>query len=182
VVVVLMTGSAIVATGAQEEAAAVLEAWYPGEQGGMAIAQTLAGDSNPAGRLPVTFYQSVDQLPAFADYSMAGRTYRFFHGQPLYRFGYGLSYSTFRYSHVTVTFTGGSYRISARITNVSQRDGDEVAQVYMTVDGALPALAGFQRVPIAAGESRTVEFQVKAPSGSKVRFQVGGVSPGGARF
>jgi beta-glucosidase len=182
VVVVLMTGSAIVATGAQEEAAAVLEAWYPGEQGGIAIAQTLAGDSNPAGRLPVTFYQSVDQLPAFADYSMAGRTYRFFHGQPLYRFGYGLSYSTFRYSHVTVTFTGGSYRISARITNVSQRDGDEVAQVYMTVDGALPALAGFQRVPIAAGESRTVEFQVKAPSGSKVRFQVGGVSPGGARF
>src|SRR5262249_55232838 len=136
VVVVLTTGSAIVADGAEQEAAAVLEAWYPGEQGGTAIAQTLAGDSNPAGRLPVTFYRSVDQLPPFNDYWMAGRPYRFFQGQPLYRFGYGLSYSSFRYSRPTVSApagAGGAYQVSARVTNTSRRDGDEVAQVYLRV-------------------------------------------------
>jgi beta-glucosidase len=120
VVVILMTGSAIVAASAQEQAAAILEAWYPGEEGGTAIAQVLAGDINPAGRLPVTFYQSVDQLPPFTDYAMAGRTYRYFTGQPLYDFGYGLSYSTFRYSELKVDWgarSGGALRVAARVTN-----------------------------------------------------------------
>jgi beta-glucosidase len=181
VVVVLSSGSAIVADGAQQRATAVLETWYPGEQGGTAIAQTLAGDNNPAGRLPVTFYQSVDQLPAFTDYSMAGRTYRFFAGQPLYRFGYGLSYSSFRYSHVVVkgpASAGGPYQISARITNLSHRDGDEVAQVYLEADGALPVLAGFQRVAVPAGQTRIVRFQVNVAAASRaIHFHVGGGPP-----
>jgi beta-glucosidase len=151
VVIVLTTGSAIV-TGVENEAAAILEAWYPGEEGGTAIAQILAGDANPAGRLPVTLYRSVDQLPPFENYSMAGRTYRFFRGDPLYRFGFGLSYSTFRYSRALWT---GTRRIAVRVTNTSQRDGDEVVQLYQS-----GGLADFQRVHIAAGKSRTVEFQV----------------------
>jgi beta-glucosidase len=171
VVVVLMTGSAIVAPGAQEQAAAVLQAWYPGQEGGTAIASVLAGDYNPAGRLPVTFYQSVDQLPPFTDYSMTGRTYRYFTGQPLYGFGYGLSYSTFRYSHLEVLRgAGGAMRVRVRVTNVSARDGDEVAQLY-----AGPALAGFTRVHIAAGKNRVVEFQV--PPGTSGRLRVGGGQP-----
>ncbi len=97
-VVVLMNGSALAVQWAQQHANAVLEAWYPGEAGAAAIAETLSGKNNPAGRLPVTFYASVDQLPAFTDYSMANRTYRYFKGTPLYGFGYGLSYTTFAYS------------------------------------------------------------------------------------
>ena len=99
-VVVLMNGSAVAVNWAQEHAAAILEAWYPGEEGGTAIAETLAGVNNPGGRLPVTFYASLDQLPPFEDYSMQNRTYRYFHGKPLYGFGYGLSYSTFEYSNL----------------------------------------------------------------------------------
>ncbi len=102
VVVVLMSGSAISANFAEQHAAAILEAWYGGEQGGTAIAQTLAGENNPAGRLPVTFYRGVDQLPAFENYSMQGRTYRYFSGDPLFPFGFGMSYSEFRYSHLRV--------------------------------------------------------------------------------
>ena len=102
-VVVLMSGSAVAVNWAQEHAAAVLEAWYPGEEGGTAIAETLAGVNNPSGRLPVTFYASLDQLPPFEDYSMQNRTYRYFQGKPLYGFGYGLSYSTFEYSNLKLS-------------------------------------------------------------------------------
>src|SRR5580658_8506497 len=102
-VVVLMNGSALAVPWANEHASAILEAWYPGEEGGAAIAESLAGDNNPSGRLPVTFYESVDQLPPFEDYSMKGRTYRYFAGQPLYGFGYGLSYTTFAYSHLKLS-------------------------------------------------------------------------------
>jgi beta-glucosidase len=121
----------------------------------------LAGDYNPAGRLPVTFYQSVDQLPPFDDYAMAGRTYRFFTGQPLYRFGYGLSYSRFRYSGFLwrkPLATSAPHAVSARVSNASARDGDEVVQLYLAVDGGMPALAAFQRVHIAAGASVLVRF------------------------
>ncbi len=152
VVVVLMTGSAIVAAGAEEDAAAVLQAWYPGEEGGNAIARTLAGDNNPSGRLPVTFYKSVDQLPPFDDYSMAGRTYRFFSGKPLYGFGYGLSYSHFIYADLAVD---GNLHVSARIANDSGRAGDEVVQVY-----ANRQLAAFTRVHLDSGESRVLEFDI----------------------
>ena len=102
VAVVLMNGSALAVNWINEHANAVLEAWYPGEEGGAAVAETLSGKNNPAGRLPVTFYKSVDQLPNFEDYGMAGRTYRYFKGKPLYPFGYGLSYTTFKYSDLNV--------------------------------------------------------------------------------
>ena len=167
VVVILMTGSAIAAG---DGAAAILEAWYPGEEGGTAIAQTLAGDNNPAGRLPVTFYQSVDQLPPFTDYSMAGRTYRFFTGQPLYGFGYGLSYSSFHYSELAVAAAAGSLQIAARVTNDSSRDGEEVVQLYMGGE-----LKGFQRVQLAAGESRLVQFLVNDIGSTTI--SVGGGQP-----
>jgi beta-glucosidase len=151
VVAILMSGSAVVAARGDAEAAAVLAAWYPGEEGGTAIAQVLAGDVNPSGRLPVTFYQSVDQLPPFDDYAMAGRTYRFFTGTPLYRFGHGLSYASFRYSGARAD-CGETMRVTVSVTNTSARDGDEVVQLYA------PELRAFQRVRIPAGESRTIEF------------------------
>jgi beta-glucosidase len=178
VVVILMTGSAIVADGAEEQAAAILEAWYPGEEGGTAIAQTLAGDNNPSGRLPVTFYRSVNQLPPFEDYAMAGRTYRFFTGQPWYGFGYGLSYSTFRYSELKVKRAArGQLQISARVTNGSGRDGDEVVQLYLSTGGNA-ALKGFRRVHVDAGQSRTVKF-VLAPEelAGRITISVGGGQP-----
>jgi beta-glucosidase len=175
VIVVLTTGSAIAAAGADQQAAAILEAWYPGQEGGTAIAQVLAGDYNPAGRLPVTFYQSIDQLPPFDDYNMAGRTYRFFSGQPLYSFGYGLSYSHFRYSHVVRR----GPLVVTRVTNISARDGDEVVQLYVSANGAVPALAGFQRVHIQAHKSLPVEFTLTpdALSDGRVRLWIGSGPP-----
>ena len=134
-VVVLMNGSALAVPWAKEHAAAILEAWYPGEEGGAAIAETLAGDNNPSGRLPVTFYNSLDQLPPFEDYSMAGRTYRYFAGQPLYGFGYGLSYTTFAYSHLKLSQSnlkpGEPLTVEADLTNTGKRPGDEVAELYL---------------------------------------------------
>ena len=192
VVLVLMTGSAIVAESAAEEAAAILEAWYPGEEGGDAIAQTLAGDNNPSGRLPVTFYRSVDQLPPFESYSMTGRTYRFFTDQPLYGFGYGLSYSTFRYSGLEVippTPETQVLRVLAHVTNRSPRDGDEVVQLYIGAEdqnSALPELKGFQRVHIEAGRDRTVQFVVNADQlapAPSITVSVGGGQPvSGSQF
>jgi beta-glucosidase len=169
-VVVLMSGSALAVNWASEHANAILQAWYPGEEGGSAIAETIAGDNNPAGRLPVTFYKGVDQLPEFADYSMARRTYRYFDGQPLYPFGYGLSYSKFAYSRVTLSKTtleaGEPLQAEVRVTNTSARDGDEVVQVYL-VFPKLPgaprhALRGFTRVHLRAGETQPVRFTLEA--------------------
>ncbi len=168
VVVVLVSGSALAVDAAEEQAAAILQAWYGGEEAGTAIAQTLAGNNNPAGRLPVTFYRSAADLPAFEDYAMEGRTYRYFTGKPLYPFGYGLSYATFRYPDFHIERTAGDngqIRVSARVENLSQRDGDEVVQVYVSreppgLDDPIRQLRGFKRIHLAAGESRIVEFDL----------------------
>jgi beta-glucosidase len=165
-VVVLLSGSAVAVNWAQQNAAAILEAWYPGEVGGTAIAETLAGANNPAGRLPVTFYKSVDQLPPFTDYSMKGRTYRYFHGEPLYTFGYGLSYSTFAFSNLRLLSTevkaGQSLEVEADVKNTSQIPGDEVAELYIEYapgpDVPIRALKGFDRIHIDAGQTRRVRF------------------------
>jgi beta-glucosidase len=169
IVVVLMSGSALSVNWADKNANAILQAWYPGEEGGTAIAETIAGDNNPAGRLPVTFYKGVEQLPEFTDYSMARRTYRYFDGEPLYPFGYGLSYSTFAYSDPQISKArlqaGEPLDVKARVTNTGAREGDEVVQVYLTFPkfpGAPQrALRGFTRVHLRAGESRTVQFTLK---------------------
>jgi beta-glucosidase len=163
IVLVLLNGSAIAVNWAQEHAAAILEAWYPGEEGGTAIADVLAGDYNPAGRLPVTFYKSVADLPPFQDYSMRGRTYRYFRGEPLYGFGYGLSYSQFRYSDLRASGAGEATNVQVTVQNTSNRDGDEVVELYLTapsnVDGApLRSLQAFQRVHLKAGQSQPVTF------------------------
>ncbi len=165
-IVILTSGSALAVNWAQEHAAAILEAWYPGEEGGTAVADVLSGEYNPAGRLPVTFYKSVAQLPPFTSYSMSGRTYRYFSEQPLYPFGYGLSFSSFNYSDAKITpdqvATGSAVTISALVTNASSVPGDEVVQLYLWhpgVDGApIRALAGFQRIHLAASASQTVTF------------------------
>jgi beta-glucosidase len=165
-VVVLLNGSALAVNWANDHANAILDAWYPGQQGGTAIAQTLAGTNNPAGRLPVTFYKGIEQLPEFDDYAMKNRTYRYFTGEPLYPFGYGLSYSTFEYSGMKLSNAslkaGDPLDVEVDVKNASQRDGDEVAQLYITfpeTPGApLRALRGFTRVHLKAGEQQHVKL------------------------
>jgi beta-glucosidase len=184
VVVVLTSGSALAANKVAERAAAVLELWYGGEEAGTAIAETLAGANNPAGRLPVTFYRGVDQLPPFDDYSMNGRTYRYFKGDPLYGFGFGLSYSKFQYSGLKAQRTAKGAQVSVRVKNDSPREGDEVVQLYVTGDDgseAIRQLRGFQRVHLRAGESRDVRFTLAPqdlPKG-KATISVGGGQPVG---
>jgi len=165
-VVVLMNGSAQSINWANENANAILDAWYSGEEGGTAIAETLAGVNNPAGRLPVTFYKSVDQLPPFEDYSMKNRTYRYFQGQPLYPFGYGLSYSKFEYSNLKLSASnlnaGDSLNADVDVKNASDRDGDEVVELYLsfpkTASEQIHALRGVSRVHLKAGETQHVHF------------------------
>src|SRR6266702_3021566 len=134
-VVVLMNGSALGVNWEKAHANAILEAWYPGEEGGAAIAETLSGKNNPAGRLPVTFYKDTSQLPHFEDYSMKGRTYRYFEGEPLWKFGYGLSYTTFKYSALTLPNAplnaGDSLNVGVTVTNTGKLAGDEVVQLYL---------------------------------------------------
>ncbi|MEP6643243.1 MAG: glycoside hydrolase family 3 C-terminal domain-containing protein [Acidobacteriaceae bacterium] len=166
VVVVLMNGSALSVNQANEHANAILEAWYSGEEGGAAIAQTIAGDNNPSGRLPLTFYKGVDQLPPFEDYSMSNRTYRYFTGKPLYPFGYGLSYSKFEYENVRLASNslqaGEPLQVDADVKNASSRAGDEVVEIYLTfpkLPGApIRALCGYTHLRIAAGETTHVRF------------------------
>ncbi len=168
-VVVLMGGSALGANWEKAHANAILEAWYSGEEGGTAIAETLSGKNDPAGRLPVTFYEDVRQLPPFEDYSMKGRTYRYFTGEPLWPFGYGLSYTTFKYSDLTLPAAsipaGSAVDVAVTVTNTGEAAGDEVAQLYLRfpdVPGApLRALRGFERVHIAPGASRRVTFHLR---------------------
>jgi beta-glucosidase len=175
-VVVLMNGSAMAVPWVNEHAAAILEAWYPGEEGGAAIAGTLAGDSNPAGRLPITFYASLDQLPPFENYSMAGRTYRYFAGHPLYGFGYGLSYTTFAYSHLKLSSAeikaGEPLTVEADVTNTGKRQGDEVVEFYLRgpQSGGVPlrALRSFDRIHLQPGETRHVVFTLDAAHLSEV--------------
>jgi beta-glucosidase len=162
-VVVLMSGSAVGAEWAEQHVPAIVEAWYPGQAGGTAIADVLFGDYNPAGRLPVTFYTSADQLPPFTDYAMKGRTYRHFTGTPLYPFGFGLSYSTFAYSGFEAKRTAAGAEVRAVVTNTSARDGDEVVQLYVTdvvrsVSPPVQELKGFERVSLRPGERRRVEL------------------------
>ena len=170
-VLVLMSGSAVAVSWAQEHVPAILEAWYPGQAGGTAIAQVLFGAYNPGGRLPVTFYRDVADLPPFEDYRMAGRTYRFFEGVPLYPFGYGLSYTTFRYDRLRVsrdTLRGDdSLTVAVDVTNTGARGGDEVVQLYVRYPhSAVPRprrdLRGFRRVTLGPGESRTITFPLTA--------------------
>ncbi len=168
--VVLLNGSALAVNWMSSHANAILEAWYAGEEGGTAVAQTLSGANNPAGRLPVTFYTGVEQLPHFEDYGMANRTYRYFEGKPLYPFGYGLSYTTFHYSdlHIPVRpiAAGQSVNAEATITNTGTLAGDEVVQLYLKfppVKGApRVALRGFERVHLEPGASRQVHFELKS--------------------
>ncbi len=169
-IVILMNGSALSVNWANKNANAILEAWYSGEEGGTAIAQTLAGVNNPAGRLPLTFYAGVADLPPFEDYSMSNRTYRYFSGKPLYPFGYGLSYSNFKYSNVKLSSTalpaGEPLTVDADVQNTSKRDGDEVVEVYLNFPklGGTPirALRGFTRVHIGAGQTEHVRLTLKA--------------------
>jgi beta-glucosidase len=159
VIAVLTGGSALAVPFASAHAAALLDVWYPGEAGGDALADVLFGDADPAGRLPVTFYRSADDLPPFADYAMRGRTYRYLERAPLYGFGYGLSYTRFRYANLTVA--ADLRGVSVEVQNVGPRAGDEIVQAYIVPRGA-PAyaprrwLAAFGRIALAAGERRTV--------------------------
>jgi len=171
-VLVLMSGSAVAINWAQDHVPAILEAWYPGQAGGTAIADVLFGNYNPAGRLPVTFYRDTTDLPPFDNYSMVGRTYRFFTGTPLYPFGYGLSYTTFGYDHLRLsadTLRGDSaVTVSADVTNTGALAGDEVVQMYVRYpNSAVPRprrdLRGFRRVTLRPHETRTVTFAL-APS------------------
>ena len=176
-IVVLMSGSAVALDGAKEHASAIVAAWYPGESGGTAIAQVLAGDYNPAGRLPVTFYRSVRDLPPFTSYQMKGRTYRYFKGEPLYAFGHGLSYTHFGYADARMSAAtieaGQSITASVTVRNEGDRAGDEVAQAYLiypATDKLAPVrtLVGFERVHLKPGESRRVTFTLDARTLSSV--------------
>ncbi len=167
VVLVLLGGSAIAVPWADAHVPAILQAWYPGEAGGTALADVLFGDHNPSGRLPVTVYKSIADLPPFGDYAMANRTYRYFRGEPLYAFGHGLSYTTFAYAHLRLSRTtisaDESLTVQADVTNTGQRAGDEVVQLYLSYPPTSPRnpirqLRGFQRVGLAPGETKTVSF------------------------
>jgi beta-glucosidase len=176
VIVVLMNGGPVSSAQAEEKAAAVLLAGYPGVEGGNAIADVLFGDYNPAGRLPVTYYRSVDQLPPFDEYDMSNRTYRYFTGEPLYPFGYGLSYTTFGYSGPDLpekSVAGSDVTVRVTVTNTGNMAGDEVVQLYLTDEKAstprpLRQLAGFRRIHLEPGENRVVEFVIDAEQFSMI--------------
>lgn len=169
IVLVLLNGSALAINYAAENMDAILSAGYPGQEGGNAVADVLFGDYNPAGRLPVTYYKSVDQLPPFEDYNMEGRTYRYFHQTPLYPFGYGLSYTKFAYSDLTLpkdVKMGDPITVSAKVTNSGDRDGDEVVELYLTDEKAstprpIRQLEGFKRISLKKGESQIVQFTLE---------------------
>ena len=167
VIFVLTTGSAVGLTWAKENLPGIVVAWYPGQQGGSAVADVLFGDANPAGRLPVTFYESVAQLPPFADYNMEGRTYRYFRGAPVYPFGHGLSYTRFQYSGLRLSqpaaAAGDRVEAEVSVKNTGSRAGEEVVQLYVrgTAPDRLAAirnLRGFERVRLAPGEQKRVRF------------------------
>lgn len=177
-IVVLQNGSALAINWSAQHANAILEAWYPGEEGGTAIAETLAGDNNPAGRLPLTFYSNLNELPPFTDYAMKNRTYRYFHGQPLYGFGYGLSYTAFAWSGVKAPAevkAGEPVTIEADVKNTGSRAGDEVAELYLTqpsgFETPIRELAGFERLHLAPGASAHVGFKLDPRSLGQVDAQ-----------
>lgn len=169
VVYVVCTGSALALNWENDNLDAILNAWYGGQEGGTAVADILFGDYNPGGRLPVTFYKSVDQLPDFEDYSMKGRTYRYFTQEPLYPFGYGLSYTSFDYKNAKLSANqiskDQSVTITFDITNTGKLDGDEVAQVYIKnpndPEAPIKSLQGFKRVHVKAGETQSLSFTLE---------------------
>ena len=166
IIVVLVAGSSLAVNWMDEHIPAIVNAWYPGEQGGTAVADVLFGDYNPAGRLPLTYYKSLDELPPFDDYDITkGRTYKYFKGDVLYPFGYGLSYSSFKYSDLKVKDSTDKVTVSFRLKNTGRRKGDEVAQVYVRIPetgGIVPIkeLKGFRRVPLEPGESRAIDIEL----------------------
>jgi beta-glucosidase len=171
IVLVLTSGSALALNWENENIPAILQAWYPGEEGGNAVADVILGTYNPAGRLPVTFYRSVTDLPPFEEYSMNGRTYRYFGGKPLFPFGYGLSYTTFEYSGLSlsksVIGSGDSVQVAVNVRNTGRYDGEEVVQLYVKSltsrePQPLKSLKGFRRVSIKKGESRAVGISLRA--------------------
>src|SRR5690606_20805688 len=194
-VLVLMNGSALAVNWADENIPAIVEAWYPGGDGGHAVAQLLAGDYSPAGRLPVTFYRSLDDLPEFTDYSMANRTYRYHKGEVLYPFGYGLSYTSFAYANPRATANAdGTVSVAVDVSNAGARDSDEVVQLYLShpdQEGQpIRTLARFDRIHLASGETRTVNFTlddralstvdnagIRAVRPGKVDIWIGGGQP-----
>ena len=194
-VVVLVAGSSMAINWMDENIPAILNAWYPGEQGGNAVAEALFGDYNPGGRLPLTYYNSLDELPAFDDYSVKNRTYQYFEGKPLYEFGYGLSYTNFKYKKKSITQSNNTVDITFNLSNVGKYDGDEVAQVYVRYPETgtympLKQLKGFSRVHLKKGKFADITISVPkkelrywdektrqfvTPAGEYV-FQVGGSS------
>ncbi|MNQ36400.1 Xylan 1,4-beta-xylosidase precursor [compost metagenome] len=166
VVFVMMTGSAIAIPWEAQNVPAIVNAWYGGQAAGTAVADVLFGDYNPAGRLPITFYKGDSDLPEFVDYKMDNRTYRYFEGKPLYGFGYGLSYTSFKYDQLKMPSKiskGKSVSVSVRITNTGKLAGEEVAQLYLinqnkTIKAPLKTLKGFERINLKSGESKTITF------------------------
>jgi beta-glucosidase len=169
VIYVNFSGSAIALNWQDENLPAVVQAFYPGEAAGTALIRLLFGDFNPSGRLPITFYKSIGQLPDFKNYEMEGRTYRYFKGSPLYEFGYGLSFSDFSYKNMTAPAsveTGTEVKISVDVKNTGKMDGEEVIQIYIhqeqsSVPVPVRSLAGVKRVFLKTGETKTVEFILK---------------------
>ena len=160
IVFVNCSGSAIALTPESQRVDAILQAWYPGEQGGTAVADVLFGDYNPSGKLPITFYKNDAQLPDFLDYRMTGRTYRYFKGTPLFPFGYGLSYTDFTIGQPRYA----NNQVQVSVSNTGKRDGDEVVQVYIRrvddIAGPIKTLRGFQRVGLKAGETKQVTINM----------------------
>ncbi len=203
VVLVLTSGSALAVNWENENIPAIVQLWYPGEEGGTALANVLFGDYNPAGRLPVTFYKSVDQLPPFEDYNMKGRTYRYFEGEPLFPFGYGLSYTKFQYNNINVPnriIAGDAITVSAEVQNIGKFAGDEVVQLYVkdiksSVIVSIHSLEGFKRIHLEPGEKQTAKFElqpkqlaiIKVKNNNDINYvlepgefeiSVGGIQPG----
>ncbi len=199
-ILLLLNGGPITTTWASAHAGAIVEAWYPGEEGGAAIADVLFGDYNPGGKLPVTVYQSLDQLPPFTEYKMAGRTYRYFSGQPLYPFGYGLSFTHFTYGHLDMSpepiRTGQIVHVAVEVKNAGDLAGDEVVELYISrlkapVPVPIRSLVGFRRIHLRPGEARLVTFAITPRAMSvidnrgkrvvlpgRLRIDVGGKQPG----
>ncbi len=194
VVVLMVAGSAVISPTIENEVGAMIHCWYPGAEGGDIIAQTIFGDNNPGGRLPLTFYKQTDDLPGFQDYSMDGRTYRFFKGEPAYPFGFGLSYTQFSYAALALEKRDGGVAVSVTVTNTGDRPGDEVVQVYASQEAPfrtpIRSLVAFDRITLDNGEARRIELWIDEtqlaltdPDGKqtlhsgKVTLSVGGSQP-----
>lgn len=179
VILILLSGSALAVNWADEHVPAIIQGWYPGAQGGKAIADILFGEKSPEGKLPITFYRSTDELPEFTDYSMKGRTYRYMKSEPLYPFGFGLSYTSFAYSDVKVdknTLDADGVAVTATVTNTGKMDGAETVQVYVKVNQENTPnaqLKGIKKVALAAGESKTIS--VKLPQEAFALFDEEGI-------